>query len=357
MKPLPLRTGIFFYFFFLFGFFFYLWRPDFQATLLADFDTGGFYHLSFYRPGILKPFFFWQLPEVTPFYEHASYYSPLPDIIFSFLLRVFGEWRVPFHFFGFFLHGTNALLLYLFCKELTGRRLLGMLASPIFLFHPENIQTVSDLSRSFESPMVIFFSLFSLGFFLRFLQNERKSNYGISLFFLWCACFCKITALTLIPVVVFLDFFLFGRKLQGDRYFPFILTGLLFAAVALWLYPRGAIPHAWGGSGGGVFSFLRLVEFNTWLLFPFYLSLGEPFFLLLATFLVMTTLVIWGNGLVKFLALWMVEALALFTLSNFRPLGELYKYIYISTVPFSILLSQGLLVLIQKAKFLRQNVS
>lgn len=321
-----------------------LWRVDFKGNLISDFDIWALYHTAFYRAGILKPFLFWQYPSAIPVPAVTTYYEPLCYLFFALLLSTFGEGRVPFHLWAFFLHGLNTILVFFLSKELTGRRLPGLAAAAIFLLYPTNISVTSDLSRSLEHPMVVSWGLASLYCFLKFLRTDHKSWYGLSFIFFIGACFTKISALSFAAAVILLDIFLFGPQhkrlsLRLESYLPFILGGLLFAAIATWMYPWGGVPHQWGGVGTGIFPFLRLLEFNTWLLFPFYLTLGEPLILVLATFLIVLALLLWGNGWMRFLTVWILTIFTLFSFSNFRPLGELYKYMYISTVPFAMLVS------------------
>lgn len=349
------RLGVPLAFLSLFAAFYHFWHPDFKGSLVSDFDVWAFYHTVFYYGGGLKPFLFWQLPLMTPVPEISTYYEPLSHLAFSTLLKNFGEGRMPFHLWALLLHSTNAIFIYLLSKELTGQKLLGIAAAAIFLLYPANVLVISDLARSLEHPMVALWGLASLFFSAKFLKTDNRFWYGLSLIFFFLACFSKVSALNFVPVVIFLDIFLFKKTLSlppMDRYLPFILGGILFAGIATWMYPWSGIPHQWGGAARGIFPFLRLVEFNTWLIFPFYLSVGEPLTLVLAAPLIILALLLWGDGLVRFLTAWIITAFSLFALANFRPVGELYKYMYISTVPFAILVSYLVLQGVRRVKVL-----
>lgn len=340
-------------FFLFFASFCFLWHPRFAGDLVSDADIWGFYHPVFYLAGILKPFLFWKFPSFTPFSEVTTYYEPLPQILFAALLQTFGGWRVPFYLWGFFLHATNAILIFFLSKELVHSRFSGVIAAGFFLLYPANVSVISDLSRSLEHPMVVLGGLLSLCSFTQFLKTRRRLWYAFSLLFFVLACFSKISALNFVAAVILLDLFLLGKgdfASRLDRCLPFVLGGLLFAAVATWLYPWGGIPHQWGGTAQGAFPFLRLVEFTAWLLFPFSFSGGEPLLLALAAFFIFWGLLVWGDGFMRFLTMWILAAFSLFAASNFRPVEELYKYMYISTVPFSMLVSYGILRGIQKFK-------
>lgn len=335
-----------------------------KGNLVSDLDIWCFYHNAFYQPGILNPFLFRRMPQATPVYEVTTNYEPFPVIVFSSLLAFFGERRFPFHLWGLFLHFGNTILLYRLSKKLTEKTCIGLLASGIFLFYPTNFKVVSDLSRSFEHPMVALFGSISISSFFDFLKTKRRFSYQKSLLSFLCASFTKVSAIVFIPTtIVFLDIFLFGRILRElrnyrverlfhwlEKYSPFILCSLLFAGITTWLYPWGGISHIWGGAVFGVFSLMRILEFVTWLSFPSYVSLGEPEILVYLAFLLFLTMTIWGNNLVRFLILWIVMTFSLFSFQNFRPLGELYKYIYMATLPFSLLSSYIISLAIQKAK-------
>lgn len=354
-----LGTYILFVIFFT-GFFFF-WHPDFKIPY-TGLDTEGLYFDSYYRSGWIRPFDF-TLVTSNPLMD--TYYSPLPTVLFNIFSSFFGRWPAPYYILAFLLHGLNTILVYQLSMNLSRRQSLSFLSSLIFLFHPANIQTLSWLSAVIVYLLTAVFYLSCLIFFVQFLQEKSKGAYAKSLLFFLLACFSKLVAITLIPIMMAIDLILYKNQFRNlkqgifhqfcvwfSKYIPFLFLAFPFIAIMIYRYPFGGIPHAWGGVSAGLFPLLRLAEFITSLFFPFFLKTERSYLFVFLAFLLWMGLVFKG-GSWRLLALWIVFSFSMYTISNFRDVSELYqKHFYIATIPYSILYSSLIVNLFSKARAL-----
>lgn len=341
--------------------FFAVWHPDLKIPS-TGLDTEGLYFDSYYRAGWLRPFDFTLLTS-NPLMD--TYYSPLPTVLFNTFAHFFARWPAPFYILAFLLHSLNTILVYHLALHLSGRQSVSFLSGIIFLFHPANIQTLSWLAAVFVYLLTVTFYLPCLIFFIQFLQTQEKAAHGKSLLFFLLACFCKVVAVTLIPILMTLDLVLYRNEFRDSsrgrfhrfcvwfsKYLPFLFLALPFIAIMTYKYPLGGIPHAWGGVSTGLFPFLRLTEFITSLFFPFFIQTGRSYVWVLLAFIFWMGLVFKG-GAWRLLALWIVFSFSMHMISNFRDISELHqKHFYIATIPYSILCSSVIVSLLLKVKAL-----
>lgn len=346
----------------IFLIFFFFWRlnPPYD---FSDFDNRGFYHDSFYRAGIVQPFDF---RHTTTFRLMDTYYSPFVTILFNSLLGFFGLRPWPFYFFVTIVHCANSLLVFFIASSLTHQRTVALLSAAIFLFYPTNMQTLTWLAPAITYVPMTLFGLGFLFFFTKFLEKKRGGSYGMSLFLFLGACFCKVAAVGLMPTALFLDLLLYGKEFHNaqarwfekvrdwyEKYVPHLFVSLAFLAIATYQFPTGETAQAQGGIILGDITFLRGLEFTTRLFFPFYLMTNRPFYLAVATLGFLILLLLWGNSLLRFLTLWILISLLPFLSYLFRDIAQNYRHFYMSSIPFSILVSY---LFFQVAHLLKRRV-
>ena len=334
----------------LFLVFFGIWCPRIDWHL-TGFDEWELVHDFYYRSDIFRIFDFQMLT-----YSRATntYYMPLLTSLFDFSYSLSGGKTAPFYFFCFLMHGANAVIVYALAQMTTGNKAAGILSTFMFMFHPANIPTTAWLAGIYSHTVSAFLYLLSLCFFIRFIR--KKGGRGKQFFYLGCfstffaACLIKVLGLVLIPLFFLLEILLdTGKppmKKAGswqaiaswfDKYIPFFLSGLFFAGVAVLKYPNGSIARDWGGVSFSEFSLFRIMEFITWFFSPLYMYSNHSVNFVLLALVLTGIFLIWGDGKIRFLTVWTLLSLAPFSISNFRPLPILWRYLYHATVPLSIL--------------------
>ena len=346
----------------LFLVFFLLWHPTLKQGFdyLDDGCYGLYYRETFYHPGFFLPFDFRYSSLALTM---DTYYAPIPTIVFNGLSALFGQWPIPFYLFGFLLHCLNAVLVYSLAVLLTKRRFIGMLSAAIFLLYPANRLTTSWVAAIVVHPVTAFFYLNSLIYWIKFLRTRSHLAYSVSLFSFLCACFSRFFAITLIPIMVMLELLCCRDEMQDSRksrferflrwmdwHAPFMLIALAFLGIAFLKYPMGGIAQKWGGTTLSGFTIFRFIEFVTWLTFPFFTSVGRPVYIVASAAFLISLVFTIGGRFEKFLMIWIFLSLGFFTISNFREIDTLYRYLYIATIPFSMLVSCAVLHGIEKLK-------
>jgi len=89
------------------------------------------------------------------------YYKPLMSVSFAVIYSIFGASPWVFHLFQIGLHIGNVLLLYLIFCKLLNHETIALLASLLFLIHPQNVETVVYIS-SLQDTLYMFFGILSL---------------------------------------------------------------------------------------------------------------------------------------------------------------------------------------------------
>ncbi|MBU0579497.1 hypothetical protein KKE34_00450 [Patescibacteria group bacterium] len=121
----------------------------------------------------------------------GMYYKPLMTVAFATMHGLFGPRAMGFHAVQIGLHILNAILVYLFFKELYGRlsfkknkistqltSWLALLGAVVFLIHPLNVETVVYVS----SMQDILFFLFGIGATLVMMKKEVKFKWLFAVF-------------------------------------------------------------------------------------------------------------------------------------------------------------------------------
>ena len=146
-------------------------------------------------PGIFKsPFFEFEEADL------AQYYRPLTILTYKLENLLFGKNPFGFHLVNTAFHCFNTLLVYLFCRLITGKEIPAFLAALIFGIHPlqtEEVVYISGLGGLGATAGM----LASAYFYVRFLRKRRAVFYLFSIFFFGTGLLYKESALIL-PVLL-----------------------------------------------------------------------------------------------------------------------------------------------------------
>jgi hypothetical protein len=175
---------------------------------------------------------------------NGGQYSPINTIYYYIIHQLFGYNAQAFHFISIFIHFLNGYLVYLFTKKIGSmfrihmHETFAITVSCFWLIHPMNIEPVIWISAS---KVLLFscFSLLSLIFMLKTLDENKNLNYIISAFFFLLSCFCKEQAIVLPSAFICIRYLYHQKReiTQGKiRWFLFITINGLIALLFLIIF-------------------------------------------------------------------------------------------------------------------------
>jgi len=186
-----------------------------------------------------------------------------------------------YHLVNILLHICNAILIFVLLEIITKKRILAFMASLLFALHPVNGEAVNSVSFR-EDPLVLFFFLFALLFYIisQAHQGKKKwSNVLLSLFFFFLALFSKETAVVL-PFILILYDYLFVDEGKANNLLTYFRSRYLVYFVMLFFYlfvrffPMNNSDYPYVEYlGGGFFTNILAVSkivtiYIGWLIFP-----------------------------------------------------------------------------------------
>jgi len=158
------------------------------------------------------------------------FYRPLDKIIMYFFYMVFSLQPQGYHIISLLLHLLVASGVYFLGKKLTGNKIVGILASLLFVLHPshtENIFWFSTLSDDLSSAAIIYMMLA----FITFREKKSIIAYIFTIIFSAVA-FASYEGAIVVPFVLLaLDVFILKPKRNSKSYLsylPFVLLFILY---------------------------------------------------------------------------------------------------------------------------------
>ncbi len=156
----------------------------------------------------------------------------IPLTLVSFQLNYLTSGLAPwsYHLINILLHGTNALLLFLILKKITGAPRASLFAAALFAVHPLNTEAVVWITAR-KDLLSTFFAFASTLAFLR--QTRRSIIFSLTLFL--CALLTKVSVVPLpvvFPLLLRIQNGTWERK-SLRSIIPFLLLSGLFVGIAL----------------------------------------------------------------------------------------------------------------------------
>ena len=157
----------------------------------------------------------WQLLETFFQYNAAGTYRPLTQEVFFFInYHMHGLDYTRFHAATLVIHLINTLLVYAILNRLKIRSLYCFVGAVFYGINSSNFIPIYWTSAITESGMAMFY-LFSILFFIRFIEYKKWSDYLLSLTFCIFALMSKESAIT-IPVAIFLFYIYLGNLFSAS---------------------------------------------------------------------------------------------------------------------------------------------
>jgi tetratricopeptide (TPR) repeat protein len=142
----------------------------------------------------------------------------------------------PYHVTNLILHLLNSLLVLYFIWLLTKQKWTAFITALLFAVHPMHVESVSWISER-KDLLYTFFSLATLCYYLKYLQNQKLKwlYYSVSFFLFLLAVLSKAMAVSVPLVFILLDYFSgkrFTLKAILDK-IPFFIISIVCGLIAL----------------------------------------------------------------------------------------------------------------------------
>jgi len=293
-----------------------------------------------------------------------SLYRPMRELSF---LSDYALWRLNpagFHFTNILLHVAAALCLYWTINLIFSNRLLASFASFLFVVHPVHAEAVTYISGRAD-PLSLTLILTCFALYIRNVKAKKAANYFFIIFFYLLALLSKEGSLVF-PALILTYHFAFKSKLDGKAFSSIVFISLAYIFIRIQI-AGFSLPHVSGDVGivnrlPGFFA--AITDYLRLLILPFNLHMeyGNPLFNYtdpkVISGLVLTVLLLAyaarernRNNLIFFSISWFF--ITLLPVSNLYPFNAYMAehWLYIPSIGFFLIVSQGLTYLYNKKKF------
>jgi hypothetical protein len=281
-------------------------------------------------------------------------YVPVQSLLYHISANVIGQGGIPIRVLGIWLHIINACLVMVmalrFCRSVPAAHV----ASLLFLIYPRNAESISWLCASLAHGLVLFFYLLTFLVLQSYLHRRGWWRLVLGTLFFTLAALTKELATTLLAAMVLYDVLVvmgprelwpFRWKIWmglAGRHAPMLVVFIAVVVIQLLKYDTGFVHTKFGGVEFGWRNPLRLLELLTlivhwgpvWTRELMLWGMGGVFAVIMAG--------IWAfrrQPTMLFLLLCIPLVVIPFTISNFRDVNRLGRYLYEASAILSVLLA------------------
>jgi hypothetical protein len=277
--------------------------------------------------------------------RYSHFYRPVIELYFYVGRSLFGCAALPFHLLSVGIHLLNTFIVYLFVRDLAGRRDVGALTALFFCTQPGYYEAVSWVAAITDLMPGLWYFL-TLWCFLRFLRRGGAWYAAALMTFTFCLLTHESSA-TLLPMLIALDVTLRMEAHERFEVSPWLRRGVLryapFAAllgVSLvitvivnsrsYLIREGHYQLGWHA----VPSILQFI---------LSLYVGPRSVMSYALIAAVTAVLLWrGTPRVRFAVVLLFVTLAP---ASFFTWGNVSRYLYVPAAAFALLLAEGVVAL------------
>lgn len=165
---------------------------------------------------------------------YSNMYHPLVTLMFAVEYQFFGLNPMVYHATNVLFHLANVVLVFFLVLRLSRRREIALIAACLFGIHPMHVESVAWITERKDVVYALFY-LFGLVSYVRYIQQEGKKYYWITLLFFLFSLLSKSTAITFPIVLLLLDGYL-DQKIKSRTIrekLPFFLLSIVFGIIAL----------------------------------------------------------------------------------------------------------------------------
>jgi hypothetical protein len=168
-------------------------------------DPAYIYENQHVRSGLTIDGLFWAFQSF-----HAANWHPLTWLSHMLDCQLYGLNPAGHHLTGVFFHATNALLLFLFLREATGKHWQSFIVAGLFALHPLHVESVAWASER-KDVLSAFFWMLTCVAYTRYAMHQGRSWYILSISCFGLGLMAKPMLVTLPFVLILLDFWPLGR--------------------------------------------------------------------------------------------------------------------------------------------------
>lgn len=208
-------------------------------------------------------------------------YQPITTSLYWLIAKIGGIDPFEFHLASLLVHLLNGYLVCKILRHFTAEN-IARFFSIVFLVHPLQVESVVWIS-AFSNLVYSALIMVCLDFFIGFCKKNTPTYYWGSLIFFIFAALSKSSAISLVLLLPFLEFY-FQKKFRVKKfaqYLPFLLVAIIFGLITL--NSREAAGHISDFTNGyGPFDRIFIVSRNLLyyplkFLWPTSLSIFYPF--------------------------------------------------------------------------------
>lgn len=162
-------------------------------------------------------------------------YNPLSLLSFMLDFTLWGQNPGGYHLTNIVVHALNGLLVYHLLFRLYAHRLLSLIASAIFLFHPVQVESVAWIAER-KGLLSLLFLLIAWECYLGYLKAEKgrgRLPYVLSVLAFVLSLMAK-TASVVLPLILLVFDWCFAKKEHGNNFkdkIPFFAASAVFSAI------------------------------------------------------------------------------------------------------------------------------
>lgn len=276
----------------------------------------------------------------------SHFYRPVYGLFFLLMYYAFDMNPLGYHVTSFFLHAFNSILVFYLISLITQKKHLGLLCALLFTVHPAPWEARSWIA-GIGGLLTTALYLMSLLSFVHYLDKRKIKVYFACLLCFILALFSKESAITLLGLLFFYEFFIFRQSNGGPpkslpKYIPFVLIAFFYLAIQYTVGQRSYLIKE-GSYRLGTHFVPNLLNYIGTLLIPMDMYESDRIRLIrnvLVTVFVLSTgyLLVRGKERVngaKFFVVWLYLTLLPFW---FFAWENVSRYTYIPAIGFSSLL-------------------
>ncbi len=148
-------------------------------------------------------------------YNVCGVWMPFTYLLVGAERVMFGTDYGAWHLFAAFLHGLNAVLLFLGLHRMTDARWKSGLVAAIFALHPLNVEAVAWLA-AIRVVFAAFPALLAFYAYVLYVRTRRTGYYVLAGICYWFSVFCFPMFVCLPFVFLLIDFWPFGRLTENS---------------------------------------------------------------------------------------------------------------------------------------------
>jgi len=215
-------------------------------------------------------------------FNDGNYY-PLTLFSWGIDYAIGGAKPFMYHLSNILLHLFNTALVVALVRKLSGKDNVALFTGLLFALHPMNVEPVIWVT-SRKDLLYTFFFLLSLRHYQKYLADQKKKLYILTLAFFLFSLLSKGMAVSMVLVVVGMDY-LEARKLTDRKVIleklPFLLLSLLFGIISIMAQQSkgylAALDRTPPLAEGFLWACYGLVMYFVKIIVPFNLSVYYPY--------------------------------------------------------------------------------